>query len=156
MSQYNDPGKLEAALVAVAAGVSVNIYSGDAPATAVAIRTGQDDEELGLPSVVCEVVESGPEVVKDTGIYQSTVVIRATSSGNVTLAEHRARAGAIFDAFKQTTIAATLAAAVDDFFCYEVKGGAPGIERKEPRDSDAFAFVSELTLEVVWCGSDIS
>lgn len=156
MSQYNDPGKLEEAMAEVVGGLTLNVYDGDSPATTVTVTTGQDDDDLPLPSVVCSVVGAGEQVVLHSGVYRTPVVVRVTSSAKVTLAEHRARAATVFDGFLQSDIASTLAAAVDDFHCYDVFHRAPEPTRKEPRGDDAFVFVTEMNMDVVWCGSDIS
>jgi hypothetical protein len=155
MSQYNDPGKLEAAFAAVVDALTLDIYSGDSPATEVFIRTGMDDDDFQLPNVTCMVVESGDEVVRGTGNWQSTVMVRVCSSANVSLAEHRARHGAVFDSVLQDDIKTTLSAAVDDFTVLHVMPRGPVATRKEPVDN-GFMWVSELTLEVIWAGSDIS
>lgn len=159
MSQWNDPGKLEEAMAAVVSGLSFSMFEGDSPATAVAINTGQDDDELRLPSVTCAVAGAGQEVVKSAGIWRTPAVVRVTSSANLTLAQHRSRAGAVFDAFLQTDIAAILSAALADFHCYDVFPQSPEPTRKDPREDESggrsYTFVTEMTMEVVWCGSDI-
>lgn len=156
MSAFNDPGKLEEAMRVVAATASLSIYSGDAPATSVSINTGMDDGDADLPLVTCAILGGSEEWVRGTGNLQSTVVVRMTSSALVTLAEHRARAAAVFDRFMQTDIAATLAAAVSDFHVFQVRPQTPEPTRRDPREGDSFVWVSELGLEVLWCGTDIA
>ncbi len=102
MSQWNDPGKVEEALASVVGDLTLDVYSGDSPATAVTVNTGMDDGSYEIPCVVCSVVAAGDEVVKGAGVYRSPAVVRVVSSANVTLAEHRARAATVFDAFQQT------------------------------------------------------
>ena len=154
MSAFNNPGKLESAMKSVVDGLSLTLYGDE---TAIGVNTGQDDSELPLPSVTLAVIgSSGQEFIKGTGILQSKAVVRVTSSSTITLAQHQARAAAVFDGFFNDTIAATLAAAVADFHVYDVKFEAPDIARRDPRDDNAFVWVSELMLEVVWCGSDIA
>lgn len=154
MSTWNNPVKLESAMKAVVDALTLSAYTGE---DSVGVTTGQDDDDLPLPSVVCSVVGSaGEEVVKGTGIQRSKVVVRVTSTATITAAQHQARSATVFDAFFNDSIAATLAAAVSDFFVYDVKFDAPDIARKDPRDDNAFVWVSELNMEVVWCGSDIA
>lgn len=155
MSQYNDPGKLEAALAAVVDALTLDVYSGDSPATEVFIRTGQDDDDFKPPNVTCVVLEGGEEFVRGTGNWRSTAIVRVCSSANVTLAEHRERCGTVFDSILTDDIKTTLSAAVDDFAVLHAMPSGPVATRKEPVE-DSFMFVSELPLEVIWCGSDVA
>lgn len=154
MSTWNDPGKLEAAGKSVVDGLSLPLYTGE---TILTVNTGEDDDELKLPSVVFAVVGDGEEIVKGTGIWRTPAVVRVTSSATIPMADHRTRSATVFDAFANDGIAATFSA-LANFHCYEVNHRAPAPARKEPRgdDPEAFIFVSEMQLEVVWCGSDIS
>lgn len=154
MSTWNNPGKLETAMAAVVTALGLAAVTGEDAAPVV--NTGQDDDDLDLPSVVCEVVGGNEEVVFDTGNFRSQVVVRVVTSATVTKADHQARAAAVFDTFISTDIASRLSAAVADFFVYEFRYQAPEIARREPRDENTFLYVSELTATVVWCGSDIS
>ncbi len=156
MSQWNDPGKVEEALATVTAGLTLDVYDGDT-GDSVTVATGMDDGNADLPLITHALTNgAGPEVVKGTGIHRSNAVIRVTSSANITLAEHRTRSATVFDAFLSSTIKETLSAAIDDFHVYEFSYQSPEPTRKDPRGEDAFVWVSELPVEIVWCGSTIA
>lgn len=159
MSTWNDPGKLEEAMKTVVESVTLAVTSAEAAIdrTTVAVLTGMDDDDIELPFVACAVVGAGEEIVIGTGIVRSTVRVSVHSSAQeVTLAEQRARAAAVFDAFFQDAIRTTLSDAVDDFHVWDVKFNSPEPTRRDSTGEDTFKFVTELTMEVVWCGSDIS
>lgn len=159
MSQWNDPGKPEEAMKAVVDGLTLNIYTGDGDVSAVTVNTGQEDDDLALPSVTCAVIgASGEEVVKGTGIHRCRAVVRVTSSANVAKDEHQARAATVFDALLSSTIKETLSASISDFHVFEFSYQSPEPTRRDPRgDGDeTFVYVTELPLELVWCGSTIS
>ncbi len=158
MSQWNDPGKIEEAFAEVVGGLSLDIYSGDSPGESVTINTGQDSDDLELPSVVCAVQSGSEEFIRDTGNYQSTVLVRVSSSGTVTRGEHRARAATVFDAFMASDIKTTLNAAVDDFHVFHIVPHAPEPTRREPRGNEdgTFMLVSEMAFDIWWCGSSIA
>lgn len=154
MSTWNDAGKLEAAMKAVADALTLPLYGDE---KAIVVNTGQDDDALDLPAIVCEALGGvGEEIVKGTGNFRTRAVVRVTSSATISIADHRTRAATVFDAFLQDNIKTTLGAAIADFYVFEVNHSAPEPTRKDPRDNESFVWVSELPLEVIWCGSDIS
>lgn len=157
MSAFNDPGKLETAMAAVVSALNLVKYIENKESNGtMAVRTGQDDDDVVLPRVVCEVPNGETEVVLDTGVFRSRVNIRVVSSLDVGLANHKTRSATVFDTFISTDIASRLAAAVADFHVYEFRYQPPELPRKEPgAEADSFVFVSELSASVVWCGSDI-
>lgn len=156
MSQWNDPGKVEESMAEVVGALTLDVYSGDSPATAVTVNTGMDDEAAALPLVTCAIVSGGEEWVRGTGNMESKVAVRIVSSGNITLAEHRTRCATVLDAFMADDIAATLSAAIDDFHVFQVIPSTPEPTRKDPRGEDGFVFVTEMMFDVKWCGSTIN
>jgi hypothetical protein len=153
MPAFNDPGKLEAAMSAIVGALTLPLYSGE---SSLVVNTGQDDDALTLPSVVLSVISGGEEVVKGTGIMRSRAVARVTSGATIGVANHQTRAATVFDGLFQDNAPAAWSAAGSDFHVYEVNFTAPEPARKDPRDDGSFVWVSEMEVEVVWCGSDIS
>jgi 3-phosphoglycerate kinase len=88
--------------------------------TGVTVNTGQDDDTLALPNVICSVEQGNEEVI---GLGNFRLVARVTvnsSSDDNTLAEHRTRVATVFDAFINDAIHTTLSAAVSGFYAYEI------------------------------------
>lgn len=100
--------------------------------TGVTSNTGQDDDTLALPNVICSVEQTGEEVPIGSGNFVLTGRATVNSSADdETLAAHRARVATVFDAFMADNIGATLSAAVTDFYAYEPWGRGQGKITKE-------------------------
>lgn len=103
--------KGEAALKSVADGLSL---------TGVTVNTGQDDDTLAVPNIICTVEQTGDEVPLGTGNFVLTARITVNSNADDDgLSTHRTRVATVFDAFMSDTIGASLSAAVTGFYAYE-------------------------------------
>jgi hypothetical protein len=132
--------KLEAALKVVADSVGLS---------GVTVNTGVEEEGLALPYIICA-ADGSQEEILGTGIFRCTGrVTVASSADDSTLASHRANVSAVFDAFMDSDIAATLSTAVDDFYVYKVMPGAM------PSTTENRQLKNSLEMEIVCCASDI-
>src|SRR3990172_4738862 len=109
----------------------------------VTVNTGVEEEGLALPYVICSADGMQEELI-GSGIFRlAATVAVASSADDSTLLNHRAIVNQVFDAFLQSDIDATLSAAVNDFFVYQVlPGGMPSsVENRQLRNN--------LQMEVV-------
>ena len=143
MSQFNElPTKLETALVAVVNAVGL---------VGVAVSGGMSSATLSRPSVVCHVSDSAVEEIKDTAIFRfkAGIIVRSSPDDGLDITVAKARVGQIADAFLDSSIAATLSAAVSDFYVYDVSysGWQHGTDERD--------WSTTLEIEVLCCGTDI-
>lgn len=115
------------------------------------VLTGQEDDEMQRPYIICACSNTVEETVKDTGVYNVEArVIVCSSADDTTLAAHQDTVGQVFDAILDTGIEATLSAAVDDFHCYDVFDFRSEQEYAERSHKDV------LIVNMIVCPSDIS
>lgn len=148
---YNDLlSKLEAAEKSVIDALALTgTRAGDA--VDLTVNTGLDDSDLLRPCAICQAEDTTEEAVRDSGNFRVKTRIRIQShSTDEDLAIHRARVGAIADAFHRDDIAATLTAALADFHVFDVE--FLGLTADPEGDS----FQTDIELTVVCCGMDLS
>lgn len=141
--------KFEAALKSVVDALSLT----DSASAAVPCFTGLDDDNHATPCVVVK-CDPGQEEVPDSGVDRVTcfvkVYTRMGGDKGETLAQHRTRTATVFDAMRQDNLAATLSAAVSDFYVYDIW------KTNETPDQTEKCLVNILQLEAVGCASDLS
>jgi hypothetical protein len=150
---WNDlESKLEAAMQAGVKSFSLSVGDGEEQ---LIINTGLDDDDFGVPNVICSVESIGDEVVRGTGIFPCRATVTVTSHPkDTTLDAHRARVATVRDYFLSTTIAADLSAAGSDFYAYDVM--FKGMRRDGVAREGGNVMKNILELDVICCGSDIS
>lgn len=118
--------------------------------TGVTSNTGQDDDMLALPNVICG-CDQGDEEPLGTGIFRTVLRVTVNSPNNVddALATHRTRVQTVRDAFMSDAIETTLTTAVSDFHAYIPYARRSGKLAKEE------AFCDWLELEYLSCASDL-
>lgn len=143
MADSDLTSKAEAALMSVTTALSLG--------ATIDVRTGMDDDALEKgANVIHSVEETSDEVPLDSGNFICSGRITVNSSAHdYTLAEHRARVATVFDAFMSDALAATLSAAVSDFYVLAIYRRQKGKIVKEN------AFCDWLELQFLACPSDL-
>lgn len=118
---------------------------------AVAILTGQEDDQKTLPRVVCAIDSNGGrEVVLFTGNYEHRGFIEiVTHPVDEGLTVHRARVQAVADALQMDDISSQLSAAVTPYHCYQVRWQSPSPQ------SDGNSLITRLPFDIVHCCTDL-
>ena len=104
----------------------------DASGWSIAAYTGEDDEDLGTPRVVC-MVESATEEQFGSGNYRVTLTVRLTSNADDTSASaHAANVELMRDLFLDDGIAATLSGNDSEFHVLGIyeRSTSKGIEER--------------------------
>lgn len=104
----------------------------DASGWSIAAYTGEDDEDLGTPRVVC-MVESATEEQFGSGNYRVTLTVRLTSNADDTTASaHAANVELMRDLFLDDGIAATLSGNDSEFHVLGIyeRSTSKGIEER--------------------------
>lgn len=148
---YNDLlSKLEAAEKTIIDALALTGTRGSTADVALTVNTGLDDDEQLAPRAICQAEDTTEEAVRDSGIFRIKSRIRIYShSSDESLAVHRARVGAIADAFQNDTIAQTLSDAIEDFHVYEVQ--FMGLSA----DPEGNSLHTDIEMIVVCCASDL-
>ena len=117
----------------------------------VTVFTGLEDETQALPAVFC-IAENFNQELQGVGNYRGTIRVRVKSNSNdTTLADHRTRAAAVFDALVIETLSTALTAAVADFTCQFIFSF-----QLEQSVTDGQSFNSGLLIEGIFCGSTLA
>jgi len=134
------PNKLELAAVAL---LAAN------PIAGLVGFTGQSKAEQSRPALIAK-AEQGEETPIGTGNFNMVLTLQIqTSSDDATLDQHRAYVAGAVDVFRDVDAAANLSAQQSDFT-------ALGIHNVQyNHEVEDRAFLSELTLTVYCCASDI-
>lgn len=141
---YNDlQSKIEAAVKSL---VDALALSG------VTVTTGADDDAIALPIVRCVCDElSEATGLPRVGLFSGTVRVAVKSNAHdTTLAAHRARVAAVFDAISIDTLAADLSSAVADFTCIFAGAQFQGMSI-----ADAESWENTIGFDGVFCASDV-
>jgi hypothetical protein len=148
---FNDIlSKLEAALKSLVDALALTGTRGSTANVAVTVNTGLDDETIARPSVICQAEDTSEEAVRDSGVFRIKARARVYSHSNdEALTEHRARVGAVADAFTRDDIAGLLSDAAADFHVYDVQ--FMGLNA----DPEGDTFHTDIDFLITCCGSDL-
>lgn len=120
------------------------------------VRTGQDDDTLTLPCIICGCENTGEEIPRESGNFIVTLRVSVKSEANDTsLATHRANVATVFDKFREDTINTTLGTSLDDFYAYPVRDARIGKSR-DTRDDGGAVMTDWIELDFLACPSDIT
>jgi hypothetical protein len=121
MASIDYLSKTEEALASVVTGLSLTGTRGG-DAVDVATLTGLDDDAATIPAVVCIAQSAPSEIVLHTGNREVPFSIEIrTNLNDETLAVHRARVATVADSIYRDDIAATLSAAVSEYYVFDVR-----------------------------------
>lgn len=133
-------GKLEARLKAIVDGLGLD--------SSVSVNTASTADTVEPPYVVCSARDTGGEVVYNSNVYEVTAaVVVGSNADDTTLAAHRARVATVFDALRQTDIAASITDPTEDIYCYQVKDPSFESERIDREWVDVLAFTAVVCPE---------
>lgn len=133
MAENDFFAKLEARLKAVVDAIGLD--------SSVTVSAGSSAGTLEPPFVICAARETSGEVFLDSSIYEVTAaVVVGTNMDDETLATHRARVAEVFDAFRQSGIAATLSDETEGIYVYQVHSPSFESEQEERELMDVLTF----------------
>lgn len=116
----------------------------------LAVKTGQAEGKLTRPVAIVK-AEQGDEFPQGTGNFKMQLTAQVQASADDTgLTAHRGFFAAVVDVLRDDEVAASLSAQQSDFHVLGVNN-----PRYNELEQDR-AHVSELTLEVYCCASDLS
>lgn len=134
--------KLEEAMQSVVTGLALS---------GVASLTGSDDATKTSPNVICRANVSEPDGPAFSGNYTLSAEAEVNSqAGDDSLATHRTRVAAVFDAFQDDGLIGTLSAAVSDFTVQGIVN--QGYDKGQQEDTQ---WSDRILLDVYCCGTDI-
>ena len=115
----------------------------DASGWSIPAYTGEDDDDLGNPRVVC-LVESATEEQFGSGNYRGTLTVRLTSNvDDTTATAHAANVKVMRDLFLDDGIAATLSGNDSEFHVLGI------YERTTFKGIDERNWFAEVSLEML-------
>jgi len=121
----------------------------DASSWSVTAYTGEDDEDLGTPRVVC-IVDDAEEEQLGAGNWRVTLTVRYTSNADdVNAVTHAANVEKMRDLFLDDAIAATLSAKDGEFHVLGVYG------RSTSKGIDERNRFAQVSLELLAAPSNL-